>query len=315
MKKNFLIAFLTSILGFTLLYSTVLSNIFFDRPVEASNESPVVAEDEEDNEEIEEVNDSILFLLMGIDAESMDEYRGIRTDTMMLTNIDLKTGEVNILSLPRDLRVEIRGRMDKLNHAHSYEGVDLTVKTVRDFLNIDLENYVRIDYKAVKEIVDAIGGVEIDVHRRMYYSRPNQNPPLYIDLQPGLQTLNGEESLQFLRWRQNQDGSGYAEGDIGRIQAQQRFVEELIKQSLQPRNIIKLPSFINTYWDYVDTNLSLGQMAKAALAANKINTNKIETATIPGYGEYIEGISYWIHDRAETEILLEEFFGEHLLDY
>ena len=142
---------------------------------------------------------------------------------MMLTNIDLETGEVKILSLPRDLRVEIKGRMDKLNHAHSYEGPELTVETVRNFLNIDLEHYVRIDYRAVKEIVDAIDGVEIDVPRRMYYSRPNQDPPLYIDLQPGLQTLNGEESLQFLRWRQNQDGSGYAEGDIGRVQAQQRF--------------------------------------------------------------------------------------------
>lgn len=309
MKKKFLIAFLTSILGFTILYSTVLSSLFLDKPVEASNDNPPSEE-----EQVEEINDSILFLVMGIDAEDTDEYRGIRTDTMMLTNIDLETGEVNILSLPRDLRVEIRGRMDKLNHAHSYDGPELTVRTVRDFLNIDLEHYVRIDYRAVKEIVDAIGGVEIDVHRRMYYSRPNQNPPLYIDLQPGLQTLNGDEALQFLRWRQNQDGSGYVEGDIGRIEAQQRFVEELIKQSLQPKNIIKLPTFINAYWDYVDTNLSLGQMAKTALAANKIDTNKIETATVPGYGEYIEGISYWIYEREETELILGDFFGDYLLD-
>lgn len=310
MKKKFLIAFLTSILGFTLLYSTVLSSIFFEKPVEASKETPV----EEEEEIVEDVNESILFLLMGVDAEDMGEYKGIRTDTMMLTNIDLETGEVNILSLPRDLRVPIRGRMDKLNHAHSYDGPELTLRTVRDFLNIDLQHYVRIDYRAVKEIVDAIDGVEIDVQRRMYYSRPNQNPPLYIDLQPGLQTLNGEESLQFLRWRQNQDGSGYAEGDIGRIQAQQDFVEQLIKQSLQAKNIIKLPTFINAYWDYVDTNLSLGQMAKAAMAANKIDTNKIETATVPGKGEYIGGISYWLHDEEETQLIVEDFFGDYIFD-
>lgn len=309
MKKKFLIAFLTSILGFTVLYSTVLSSIFFDKPVEASKET---SPEEEDL--LEDTNDSILFLLMGVDAEDMGEYRGIRTDTMMLTNIDLKTGEVNILSLPRDLRVPVRGRMDKLNHAHSYDGPELTVRTVRDFLNIDLEYYVRIDYRAVKEIVDAIDGVEIDVHRRMYYSRPNQDPPLYIDLQPGLQTLNGEESLQFLRWRKNQDGSGYAEGDIGRVQAQQRFVEELIKQSLQAKNIIKLPTFINAYWDYVDTNLSLGQMAKAALAANKIDLNKIATATVPGQGEYIGAISYYLHNSEETDLLVEDFFGDYVLD-
>lgn len=310
MKKKFLIAFLTSILGFTVLYSTVLSSIFFDKPVEASKET-LPGEEEE---LVEDNNDSILFLLMGVDAEDMSVYRGIRTDTMMLTNIDLKTGEVNILSLPRDLRVPVRGKMDKLNHAHSYDGPELTVRTVRDFLNIDLEYYVRIDYRAVKEIVDAIDGVEIDVHRRMYYSRPNQNPPLYIDLQPGLQTLNGEESLQFLRWRQNQDGSGYAEGDIGRVQAQQRFVEELIKQSLQAKNIIKLPTFISAYWDYVDTNLSLGQMAKAALAANKIDLNKIETATVPGKGEYIGPVSYYLHDSEETDLLVEDFFGNYILD-
>ena len=308
MKKKFVIAFLTSILGFTILYSTVLSSIFFDKPVVASNDNPT------DEEEVEDINDSILFLLMGVDSDDIDEYSGIRTDTMMLTNIDLETGEVNILSLPRDLRVEVRGRMDKLNHAHSYDGVELAVETVKDFLNIDLENYVKMDYKAVKEVVEAIDGVEIDVQRRMYYADTSAKPPLYIDLQPGVQVLDGDEALQFLRWRQNSDGTGYPEGDIGRIGAQQNFVKELMKQSLKPKNIVRLPTFVNAYWDYVDTNISLGQIARAALAANKIDLNKLETATVPGYGERIDGVDYWIYDKEETELVIEDMFGEYLLD-
>lgn len=310
MKKKFVIAFLTSILGFAVLYSTVLSSLFFDKPVVASNDSP--EEEEISEEEIEEINDSILFLLMGVDSDDVHQERGIRTDTMMLTNIDLETGEVNILSLPRDTRVDVRGRKDKLNHAHSYGGVDLAMDTVRDFLDIDVRNYVKMDYKAVKEVVEAIGGVEIDVHRRMYYTDSSAKPPLKIDLQPGVQVLDGNEALQFLRWRQNADGTGYAEGDIGRIQAQQNFVKELIKQSLKPKNIIQLPSFINTYWDYVDTNLSLSQMARAALAAGKIDTNKVTTATIPGHGERIDGLDYWIYDEEEFEIILEDMFGDYL---
>lgn len=313
MKKKFLTAFFISVLGFTILYSTVLSPIFFENSVAASkNPNSGDLEGDNDEEDVKDINDSILFLLMGVDADEIDQYKGIRTDTMMLTNIDLKTGEVSILSLPRDSRVEVRGKMDKLNHAHSYEGVDLTLETVRDFLGIDLEYYVKVDYKAVKAIVEAIGGVEIDVPRRMYYNQTRDN--LYIDLQPGLQVLNGEQAMHYLRWRKNSDGTGYVDGDIGRIGAQQVFVEELIKQSLQPRNIIRIPSFIKTYWDYVDTNLPLTQMGKAALAANKIDTNKIETKTVPGRGEYINGISYWVPDHDDLQIILEDMFSNYLID-
>ncbi len=145
--------------------------------------------------------------MMGVDAKDVRQSKGTRTDTMMLMKVNFETGKIDLLSLPRDTRVLVRGKEDKLNHAHAYGGTSLTMATVREFLNIDLDYYVKVDYKAVKAIVEAIGGVEIDVPQRMRYSDPTADPPLNINLYPGLQVLDGEGAHDFLRYR-----SGYKEG-------------------------------------------------------------------------------------------------------
>lgn len=313
MKKKFLVAFFGSVLVFTILYSTVLSSLFTDKPVVASDDNP-------DDEVVGELPDDevsnkkeILFLLMGVDAQSVNKSKGTRTDTMMLTKVNLETGDITMMSIPRDTRVSVNGRLDKINSAHAIGGPEMTIETVEKFLGIDLEYYVKVDYQIVKDVVDDIGGVVVDVPMNMVYSDPTAEPPLNINIKKGVQELNGKNAHDFLRFRHNNDMTvGYPEGDVGRIRTQQYFMKELVKQTLQPKNIIRIPSLIKTYYNNVETNIPLTQMIKAAAAAPKINVENMTTATVPGVGDYVGEVSYYLYDRDALNPLVEEMFGDYL---
>lgn len=316
--KKFLLSFFVSLLCFSLIFLGLDRTIFSkdNSFTVATDNSSTDLEDEEKKEEdkLKSTNkDELLFLLMGVDTKDVKKSKGTRSDTMMLININFKTGKINLLSIPRDTRVLVRGKEDKVNHAHAYGGPELSLRVVREFLNIDLEYYVKVDYKAVMDIVDDIGGVYIDVPLRMKYDDPRADPPLHIDIRKGSQLLNGKNSHDFLRWRKNNDESvGY--GDIGRIEMQQIFMKELINQTLKPKNILKLPSFIETYYDYVETNIPFTTIAKGALSANKIDMDSMETNTIPGEDKKIAGTWYWIYDTFETKIIAKKMFGDYLLN-
>ncbi|WMM25122.1 LCP family protein [Tissierella sp. MB52-C2] len=310
MKKKFILSFIISFACFALVFGFFGEKIFLrDNKTVATGEDGEIDNPTEESVIEQKNKDEILFLLMGVDAKDVKKSKGTRTDTMMLFKVDLETGGIKLLSIPRDTRVMVRDKEDKINHAHAFGGPELTMQTVRDFLNLDIDYYVKVDYKAVMGIVDAIGGVEIDVPRNMKYYDPVSDPPLNINLKKGLQVLDGKKSHDFLRYR-----SGYAEGDIGRIKAQQMFMKELIKQTIKPKNILKLPKLINTYFEYVDTNIPLNVILKGANVARKIDMENMETNTIPGYDKKISKIDYWIYDREQTEEIVKNMFGDYLLD-
>lgn len=275
---------------------------FFINGVETTSDGQVVEN---------KVQGELMVLLLGIDNDgpdknaSLTQERGRRTDTMMLAKANFDSGEIEILSIPRDTRVMINGKEDKINHAHSYGGPELAMKTVEDFLGIDIDYYVKVDFNGVKQIVDAIGGVEVDVPVRMKYTDPVAKPPLVIDLQPGVQVLDGQKSHDFLRFRK------YPDGDIGRVHAQQYFMKELAKQVLSPKNILNIDKLIKTYYDYVDTNISMSTMLKYGISAKNLDTDNMRTEMIPGQPQTIGGVSYWIYDMVETATLVEEMFGEY----
>lgn len=315
MRKKFMIAFIASVICFVVLYSTVLSSVFTDKPVVASPSDPTEDENPIEDEEIDEkVKNEILFLIMGVDAESVKKSKGTRTDTMMLTKVNFDTGEISIISIPRDTRVQINGKTQKMNAAHAFGGPELTLKTMEKFLGIELDYYVKIDYKIVKDVVKAIGGVTIDVPIRMKYDDPYAKPPLHIDIKKGVQELNGQKAHDFLRFRKNNDGTGYPDGDLGRIKAQQYFMKELVKQTLQPKNIFRIGKLIETYYNNVETNIPLKTMIKGALSANKIDTESMVTVTIPGVDDYIGGVSYYIANREQTNLLVEEMLSDYIID-
>ena len=306
--KKFLLSFVISSMAFVLIFTAISKGIFNDGNSMASVEDEYLIEDDDGEGQKLKVKNEILFLMMGVDAKDVKKSKGTRTDTMMLIKANFDTGEMDLLSLPRDTRVLVKGKEDKLNHAHAYGGSDLTMRTVRDFTGLDVNYYVKVDYRAVKGIVDAIDGVEIDVPINMRYRDPFADPPLNINIKKGLQVLDGNNAHEFLRFR-----SGYPEGDLGRIKAQQYFLKELMKQTLQPKNIFKLPKLIETYYDYVETNIPMSVMLKGALSGNKMDVENLNTNTIPGEDKRIGGLDYLIYNRVDTTVIIQEMFGDYLL--
>ncbi|MBW4827300.1 MAG: LCP family protein [Clostridiaceae bacterium] len=304
MKKKFRKTFFISFLAFAILYSGAAYYYINIRDKETRSNADLF--DKFRNED--DGNDELTFLLLGIDSKDVSSDEKERSDTMMLCNVNKSTGSVSVLSIPRDTRVDIRGRRnkEKINHAHMYGGPDLSVKTVRDFLGIDLDYYVRVDYKIVEEFVDLIGGVEVDVPIDMRYSDLAADPPLHINLKEGRQVLDGDKALQFLRFRK-----GYKDQDLGRIRAQQQFIESAISKTLKPGNIVKIPKMVETYYRYVDTNIPLETIMRFALKAKDINTENLEMATLPGEPEMIDKISYYIVYEEEMNELVKNMFINH----
>jgi LCP family protein required for cell wall assembly len=314
MKKQFIAVFIASFILFGAFYGILANTVFKNDTAVATDPDP--SETPTDVEEpVEEEKNDILFLLMGVDAQDVTQSKGTRTDTMMLTSVDLDTGKISILSIPRDTRTTVQGRQDKINAAHAYGGAEYAVEVTENLLNIDLEYYVKVDYQIVQDVVNAIGGVTVEVPFNMRYSDPTAKPPLNINIDKGVQTLDGKNAHDFLRFRHNNSMTvGYPDGDVGRTKTQQYFMKELVKQTIKPRNLLKLPSLVETYFDNVETNIPIRVMLKGALAANKIDVESMETETLPGEGSYIGGISYYIHDGALTEEVVRNMFGNYLVD-
>lgn len=314
MKKKFFTAFIISLIGFSVLYLGLWKTILKPLPETVPGQDPGTTEDNEAKKP--KIKNEVLFLLMGVDAADVKKSKGTRTDTMMLTKINFETGEINMLSIPRDTRVLVKEKEDKINHAHAYGGPSLTMETVRNFLHLDIDYYVKVDYKVVMGIVDAIGGVEVDVPFNMKYKDDTAGFPLLdINLKKGTQVLMGKDAHDFLRFRKGSPGNpGYPEGDTGRIKTQQYFMKELIKQTLTPKNIIKLPKLAETYFENVETNIPWSVMLKGIGSAKKINVDQMITNTIPGEGKRIIGLDYFIYYKEETKQIVLDMFGDYLIN-
>ena len=136
-------------------------------------------------------------VVMGVDERDTDAGR---SDTLFVVMLDPKNNNVSLLSIPRDTMVRVPGRgWDKINHAFAYGGHKLTQQTVEEFLGIQINNYVVVDFSGFKDLVNAIGGIDINVEKDMYYEDPYDN--LVIDLQQGRQHLDGEKAIQYVRYR------------------------------------------------------------------------------------------------------------------
>lgn len=309
LMKKFFISFLVSCICFGAVFTGVDRVILANDVTKEPNEELIKEKRVEKKKKPEQkIDDEVLVLLLGVDGNDLTQEKGIRTDTMMLGKANFGSGEIDLLSIPRDTRVLVNGREDKINHAHSYGGPYLALETVEEFLDLDIDYYVKVDFEGIQEIVDAIGGVEIDVPQRMYYSDPVAKPPLRIDLQPGLQVLDGQKAHDFLRFRR------YSDGDIGRVQAQQYFMKELAKQTLKPANLLKIDKLVKTYYDFVDTNIPIGKLLKYALSAGNLDVDNIRTEMIPGEAKYIGEGSYWIYDREDTDLLIDNLFNDYIKD-
>lgn len=244
--------------------------------------------------------DELLFLLAGTDQNRGDSSGMTRTDTLMLFKFNFSKGTINQISIPRDTRVLVDGDYTKINHASAYGKLPLTMKTIRDWLDIDLDYYIKVNFESVVALVDLVGGVEIDVPEVVAKG---------IKVKPGLQKLNGKQALDFVRFRK-----GYATGDIGRVEAQQNFMVQVLQKMLKPKNVLRFPILIDILYNQVDTNIPKSLFLSKALSIRNFSSKKITKDTIPGYGDYIDGISYYVYDKEETINLRDKYFQDYRLN-
>ena len=230
--------------------------------------------------------DKSTVLIMGVDVRKDDTGR---SDTMMVATVDPKFDHASLMSIPRDTRVRIYGYgFDKINAAFAYGGEPLAEKTVENFLGIDIDHYIIIDVKSFVKIIDAIGGIDINVEKRMKYEDPwDDNGGLYINLFPGKQHMDGRKAVTYVRYRDS-------EGDIGRIERQQKFIQACLDKVMSPSFIPRIPAVIREISDAIDTDMTVRQLMELAGALKAAQENGLETDMVPGYPLYIDDISYWI---------------------
>ena len=225
-------------------------------------------------------------VVMGCDVRKGDAGR---SDTLFVVMLDKSKKNAALLSVPRDTRVKIKGHgWDKINAAFAYGGQKLTRETVQDFLGIKINNYVLVDFQGFKGLVDAVGGVDINVEKRMYYYDPYDG--FEIDLRPGMQHMDGKTAMQYVRYRDE-------EGDIGRIRRQQKFLMALYKHIASKNIIAKIPGISKQIMSMVKTDLSLKEMVELGnVMRDMVEKDGLKMSMVPGEPEYIDGISYWIPD-------------------
>lgn len=255
-----------------------------------------------------QVTRPINILVMGIDevldapAHSQATFGG-HTDTLLLVRINPQDNTLNVMSIPRDTRVQVPDHgIAKINQANVEGGPELVAQTIAYNLgNVQIDRYLRVNTTALREIVDLIGGIDVNVPGRMEYSDRTQG--LYIDLYPGWQTLNGAQVEQFARFRQE-------DGDIGRVQRQQMLLKALRERLTNPTVVPKLPQAIRVAQRYVDTNLTPEEMLALVNFGLAIEPDKLQMVMLPGRfsqpSEY--QASYWLPDWDSAATILQNFF-------
>lgn len=235
-----------------------------------------------------EAHDKTIVMLMGVDQREDDVGR---SDTLMVAMLDPNKHKVALLSVPRDTMVKIeKYGYDKINSAYAYGGHKLTQDTVEDLIGVSIEHYIQIDVHAFRRIIDALGGVDIDVEKRMYYEDPwDDDGGLVIDLYPGEQHMDGETAITYVRYRDE-------EGDIGRISRQQKFMQAVLDKMTSPSTIPRLPAVVKEVFSCVETDMSLRQMLEFTNSLIEAQKYGLETEMIPGIPMYIDEVSYWVPD-------------------
>ena len=226
------------------------------------------------------------------------------TDTIMLASYDMENQKVDVISVPRDTYYYREGYLSpsahKINAIYGSDGVIGTAKAVSDvLLGIPINYYAVIDYDGVSKVVESMGGVPMNIPFHMIYSDPYDTPPLKIDIPEGEQVLDGKTAVEYLRFRH-----GYAQGDIGRVGAQQEFVKAAFKQAIG-KDLIKV---IKTTMANVDSDLSLGMALKIGSNAMGLESGSIATYLTPGASGTMNGASYWRTDSEEIEAMIRAIY-------
>ena len=248
-------------------------------------------------------------LVMGVDrvldapAGSPESFNG-RSDSMLLIRLDPALRSVKILSIPRDTQVPIPDYgVTKINAANVYGGAELAQEVVSEKLNgVQIDRYVRVDTQGLAALVDALGGIEVNVPKRMKYEDKTQK--LKIDLYAGMQTLNGEQAEGFSRFRYDE------EGDIGRIGRQQVVVKAIKAKIANPSVVLHLSDLLSAMQSHVDSDLSFDELTAIATFVMTLKPDQIQTSSLQGRPSARDEFrfSYWIASPDDVDQAISNVF-------
>lgn len=208
------------------------------------------------------------FLLCGTDDGNGN------TDTIMVASYDVENQKLNIVSVPRDTMINVSWSIKKINSAYGVGGVERLEEELSKIIGFHVDYYIKVDLEAFVKVVDTIGGVDFDVPINMNYDDPTQN--LHIHIDKGMQHLTGEEAIGVVRFRK-----GYPDADLGRIKTQQAFLKAVAEQTLRIGNLTKIRQFAEIFSEYVDSDLSVGNMIWFGQQFMKLDSEDISFYTLP----------------------------------
>lgn len=310
--KVFLISLflsLTILIGIGYLVSTFTNSSIFVKSENTTppklQEEPITDEDRKDLSIMCKKSARVNILLLATNNDL--------ADLMMVVSYDPTRKLIDIISIPRDTYNKVSDNTSpewlKLNATYKMKrslGGAAGVKVqLEHILHIPINYYIHVDFKAVKEFVDSIGGVEVNVTKHMDYDDPYDTPPLHIDFLPGKHLLDGEDAVRYLRWRKN--NNGYAEGDIQRIERQHKFIKDAIYKSIG----IKLPTLIGSMMQYLKTDMAFKDMLHYAGTAVGMDTALIQTYRIPGESMKYKGLSFFVHNAIDTEKMMLAIYNRN----
>lgn len=279
-------------------------------------------EEEVDNTStVEAADGKINVLLMGVDVD------GLRTDAIMLASFDTETKEVNMLSIPRDTKMYIGNRYQKINAAHAFVdesgeigGATATCEAVTRITGIPINYYVDFSFDAVAHVIDELGPIEFTIPDLygdgvgMVYDDPVQS--LHINLPPGDYQLNGQQAVWLMRYRHGNVNpstgvfKGYVNGDSDRVEMQQKFLKAVVDQKVNASLILKIPSIFKDISSEIKTNFTVSEVIKYSKYLADFSSVNIHSYSLPGeYSSDSANGDVWIPNMDEIRTMVQDVFG------
>lgn len=285
-----------------IMITSALSGVYCARMYTMPYSSNIIKTFDEDTlEEVEITKEKCNILVMGTDKS------GMLTDVMMIAQIDPNDDCITVMSVPRDSRVKYKNKWMKLNSVHATaqknnkKGSEAAIIAIKELTGIPINHFVKINFNAFEKSIDELGGVDFDVPQRMKYKDPYQD--LNIDLQPGLQHLDGNKTEQLVRFRQ------YTNGDIDRIKVQQELIHAIADQKLKLKYVGKVDNIYRIIAEDMETSMSIEDVVQVAGNVLDIGGDKISTITMPNTPQYVGNVSYVIPEYSQIDVVRKEYFG------
>ena len=265
--------------------------------------TPIVVDETSPFYEVFQSKDRVNVLLLGVN-------QGM-TDVIMVCSYDMENQYVNLISVPRDT-FHYRPGWDanyagnKINAIYHSEGVAPLATAVSEILyGMPLHYYAVVEYEDIRKVMEVIGGVEVDVPFDMIYDDPTDTPPLHIRIYAGKQTIDSSNVMEYLRYRKGNNGSGYRNGDIGRIQVHQEFVKKVLKECLKAGNILDVAKVAV---ENVESDITYSMAINVGKKATKLSGDSINSYVLPGMDAMIQGYSFWKPNEEGVQAMLQEIY-------